>query len=184
MADSLQDQLRALGLAREKRSDGKAEKRGAGRSGEASRKPRRPKQQAPSDAGGEPSLEQAWAARQRAEQQEAERARREREAEQRRRREINRALKAIVDAHRLNDDGAEVPFNFLYRGRIRKLYVTPDQQRGLSADELGIAYVSGSFHLLDAVRLGEIRGISAEHVVELGGGDEEPDEIPPPPASG
>ena len=37
-------------------------------------------------------------------------------------------VRAIIEAHRLNRDGAEIARNFMFRGRIRKIYVTPEQQ--------------------------------------------------------
>ena len=126
MADSLQDQLRALGLAR------KPERR------ERPQRKKRPPKGGKAAAGGEIPLDKAWALRDKAEQQAADRARQRKQAEDRRRREINRRIREIVDARRLNDPEAEVARHFMFRGRIRKLYVTPDQNRALAAGELGL----------------------------------------------
>jgi len=188
VGDSLQEQLRALGLATEKpardrkpagKPGGKARGKGSGKSaGKPGSKPGA----RPSDkgAGAEPSLSRAYALRERQEQKEADAARRRKLAEDRRRREINERVRAIVDPNRQNRDDGEVARHFLFRGRIRKLYVTPEQQAALAAGELGIVYLTGSYHLLAAEHLDAVRGVDPEHVVDLdsGGGDEEEFPVP------
>jgi len=162
MADSLQDQLRALGLAGEepsprrqaKQPPGGATKKGGGR--------KRPKPV------GELSLDQAYALRQREEQQQAQRARQQKQEQDRLRRQLNKAIREIVNARRQNRVDAELARNFMFNGRIRKIYVTTQQQEALNAGQLGIAYLSGTYHLLDPEALGAVREISAEHVVDLG----------------
>ena len=171
MADSLQDQLRALGLVRTPPD----ERKRAGKSGK--------KGPAPKTAGhapGEPTLDQAWTLREQEEQRRAQEARNRKLEEDRRRREINGRVRAIVEAQRLNRADAEFARNFLFRGRIRRLYVTPEQQRALNAGELGIVYLAGSYHLLAQEHLDAVRAISAEHVVEHQGGAEGEEEFPVP----
>ena len=110
----------------------------------------------------------------------ADRARRKKQAEDRQRREINLKIREIVDAHRLNDAKAELGRNFMFRGRIRKVHVTPVQMKALNAGDLGIVYLSGGYHLMTTEQLDLVREISAEHVVDLGGGDDDEDEFPVP----
>jgi uncharacterized protein YaiL (DUF2058 family) len=162
MGDSLQDQLRALGLATN--ADGK-HKRGRKRSGPVQQGGGAREAQQRTD---EVSLDRAYALRQREEQRQAAMARERKHAEQRRRRELNNAIREIVTAQRQNREDADVARNFLFNGRIRKVYVTAEQQRALSADELGIVYLSGSYHLLKPDALERVRQISPEHVVDLG----------------
>lgn len=169
MADSLQDQLRALGLAKKPSGQKQAGKR---------RKPAR--KSAPHGKTGEPSLERAYAMRQRQEQREADAARRRKLAEDRRRREINERIRAIVGAHRQNREDADIARNFLFRGRIRKLYVTPEQQAALAMGELGIVYLTGGYHLLASEPLDAVRAIDPEHVVELDSGSSDEEEFPVP----
>ena len=170
MADSLQDQLRALGLAKEsnRRKPQQSKRQGA-------------KTKKKAAAGGEMPLDKAWALRDKAEQRAADEARRRKQAEDRRRREVNRRIREIVEAKRLNDPNAEVARNFMYRGRIRKLYVTAEQNRALSAGELGLVYLTGGYHVLDTEPLEAVRAIDPDHVVDLdaGTGDEE-EEFPVP----
>ncbi len=129
----------------------------------------------------EPSLDQAWALRQREERRETERTRQARLAEERHRREINEKIRVVVEGNRLNEQDAQVSRHFLFRGRIRKIYITAEQQQALTDGRLGIVYLSGGYHLLAADLLEQIRRISPEHVVELqDDGDPAEDEHPVP----
>jgi uncharacterized protein YaiL (DUF2058 family) len=162
MGNSLQDQLRALGLAgsepqQRQRKDKPARK--AKRPGGPARGERRDR---------EPTLDEAYALRQREEQRQAEDARRRKLEEERRRRQVNESIRAIVNARRLNRDDAEIARNFIFGGRIRKIYVTAEQQQALAADQLGIVYLAGRYHLLEPDALQAVRQVSAEHVVDLG----------------
>lgn len=169
MGQSLQDQLRALGLAKKPE---RAEPPAA-RQRKARPKPRKDAAEIP--------LDKAWALREKAEQREADQARQRKQAEDRRRREINLKIREIVETRRLNDPEADVARNFMFRGRIRKLYVTAEQHRALTAGELGLVYLTGGYHVLDAEALEAVRAIDPQHVVDLGGGaDGEEDEFPVP----
>lgn len=187
MADSLQDQLRALGLAKTGKAERGSRKQGPGKSsgkevkqGGKSGRQRPPTDRSALRADGELPLEQAWALRELEEQRQAQQARDRKRAEERRRREINDSIRAIVEAHRLNRDDAEIARNFMFRGRIRKLYVTPGQQQALCEGRLGIVYLAGGYHLLDAEQLDAVRRIDPGHVVDLGAasGDEEQFPVP------
>lgn len=177
MADSLQDQLRALGLANKPQRE-RGVRKDARKGGKAARQ--RPGHEPGQRSDDELSLDQAYALREQEEQRQAQQARDRKRAEERRRREINDALRAIIDAHRLNRDDAEFARNFMFRGRIRKLYVTPEQQQALNEGRLGIVYLSGSYHILASEYLDAVRAISAEHLVELQGSGEDEEEFPVP----
>jgi len=171
MADSLQEQLRALGLAKDKpRSQGKA--------------PRKPKRGEPAHPAASNrdalSLEKAYALKEREERQQADRARKRQQAEERQRRELNRRIREIVEPDRQNREDAEIARNFIYKGRIRKIYVTAEQQAALNRGELGVVYLSGSYHLLAADRVDAVRQLSPEHVPDLGGADEDDGDHPVP----
>ena len=174
MGDSLQEQLRALGLAREK-----ADRR-AGRGRRKARGKQRAGRPAASASRGEPSLDEAYALRERDERRAAERSRQAKLAEERRRREINEKIRRIVEECRLNRDDASVPRHFLYKGRIRKIYVTAEQQRALADGQMGLVYLTGGYHLLAIDPLEQVREISVEHVVDLEGSGPDEDEHPVP----
>jgi uncharacterized protein YaiL (DUF2058 family) len=161
MSNSLQDQLKALGLARDKPKN--TQKKSS----------RRPGKTSPKHAGGECrkpgefSLQKAYALKKQDEQRKADRARNRKLAEDRHRRLLNNEIRSIVKAHRLNRDDAEIGRNFIFRGRIRKLHVTAEQLKALNAGELGIAYLSGGYHLLAGEHAEAVRQLSEEHVVNF-----------------
>ena len=174
MGDSLQDQLRALGLARSR-----AAKEGGKRQPTA----KKPQRRAGRDTKGaaELSLDQAYALRDREEKRRSQQARQKKQEEDRRRRELNKAIRDIVSAGRRNREDAEIGRNFMYKGRIRKVHVTAEQQSALNSGDLGIVYLSGGYHLLDSEAVSAVQKISAEHVVDLGlAADEEDPEHPVP----
>lgn len=183
MGSSLQDQLRALGLAgkpAQQQTGQRARERKSRRESVEVARQQHPGDKPADHRSAELSLEQAWALREQEEQRKAQEARSRKLEEDRRRREINARVRAIVESGRLNRDDAEVTRNFLFRGRIRKLYVTREQQRALSADELGIVYLAGSYHLLAREHMDAVRAISAGHVVELQHGAESEEGFPVP----
>lgn len=110
----------------------------------------------------------------------ADRTRKRRQAEDRRRQRLNSEIRSIVEAHRMNDDAAELTRNFLYKGRIRKVMVTPDQLRAINDGELGVAYLSGGYHILAPEHLEAVRKLSPEHVPDLAGGSEDEGDHPVP----
>ena len=148
MADTLQDQLRALGLAKQ-----------PDRRDRPQRRKKRPASAGPTGFGGEIPLDKAYALREKAEQSAADKARKRKQAEDRRRREINQRIREIVEAKRLNAADAEVARHFMFRGRIRKLYVTEEQNRALTAGELGLVYLTGGYHVLDPEALDAVGAI-------------------------
>lgn len=175
MSDSLQDQLRALGLA-QKQTGRKQGSRAAKRSGQSNRKRSRK-----SGKTEELSLEKAYALKRREEQNQADKARRKKQAEDRQRRLLNNQIREIVKANRLNREDAEVARNFLFRGRIRKVNVTPEQLKSLNAGELGLVYLSGGYHLLEPEHLEKVKALSSDHVVDLETDDQDDDgEFPVP----
>lgn len=180
LGDSLQDQLKALGLAREKPP----------RKQQAVRAPAKPRQKPvqrdksvlrKKDEAGELSLEKAFALRKQEEKNQAEQARQKKLEDDRQRKLLNTAIREIVTTHRLNRQDAEIARNFMFRGRIRKIHVTPDQLKELNAGELGIAYLSGSYHLLPREQTDAIRRLSEAHVPDLSiGSEDDDDEFPIP----
>ena len=161
MSNSLQDQLLALGLAKDKPKKQRREnphKPASSRPGRGAKSRNKP---------GEFSLEKAYALKRQDEQKQADHARKQKLAQDRQRRLLNNEIRKIVQANRLNRNDAEIPRNFMFRGRIRKLHVTADQLKALNAAELGIAYLSGGYHLLAEEHVNAVRQLSAEHVVDL-----------------
>jgi uncharacterized protein YaiL (DUF2058 family) len=181
MSKSLQDQLLSLGLAKKetgKKSPAKHAKpksRAARPGGAASGRP--VKKAADNE---EMALARAYALRQREEKRQAEAAKRKKQEDDKRRRELNTALKVLVKEHRLNDPNAEVARNFMYKGRIRKINLTPEQLKLVNQGDLGVVYLLGSYHLLPAEQVDAVRQLSAEHVPDLSGASDDDEEFPVP----
>jgi uncharacterized protein YaiL (DUF2058 family) len=184
MSKSLQDQLLALGLASKKPKKARqSARRAPGKAGQWSghgisqkKGPGREKSSA-----GEVSLDRAYDLRKQEEKKQVDTARKRKQEEDRQRRQLNNEIRAIVSKHRLNDAKAEVPRHFMYRGRIRKINLTPDQLMALNAGEIGIAYLSGGYHLLAPEQVKAVRKLSAEHIPDLTSGEtEEENEYPVP----
>ena len=175
MADSLQDQLRALGLAKDKKP---ARKKKPPRKRQGSKNPSASNQPGTSS---EMSLGKAWAMRENEEKRSAEQRRARKIEEDRKRREINKAIREIVKPNRLNREDAEVARNFMFRERIRKVYVTADQNKALGSADMGLVYLSGGYHVLAAEHVEAVRKIAADHVVDLSGGDDPAEEEHPVP---
>ena len=166
MSDSLQDQLKALGLARAKPK---------------SKSKSKPKPKPRANKGKQEfSLEKAYALKKRDEQKQADHARKKKLAEDRQRRLLNNEIRNIVKANRLNKDDAEIAWNFMFRGRIRKIHITPEQLKMLNAGELGIVYLSGGYHLLTNEQVKAVRRLSAEHVPDLSTETEDDGDHPVP----
>ncbi len=134
---SMADQLRQLGLAK------KAAKKPA-------RKGRRkgPAKAKQKDSGGEISLAAAYSERARDEQRQREATAREKRLEQQRRKEINDALAKLIKPASQNSKDADIDRFFEYAGKIRKIFVTAEQQQALNRGELGIVTFRGGYHLV------------------------------------
>lgn len=154
---SLQDQLLKLGLAKEKPAPRKR------------RKPARKRSSAKpagrgSDPGGEISLEQAYARRQREEKQARARSAREKQLEAARRKKLNDEIAAMALPAALNEPDAPEDRFFEYAGKIRKIYVTPAQQAALTEGTLGIVSLRGRFLILPAEVVARVAAIKPDAV--------------------
>lgn len=116
------------------------------------------------------SLNRAYALRKQEDKKQDEKARKRKQGGDRQRRQLNKEIRAIVGKHRLNDSTAEISRHFMYRGRIRKINLNPDQLKAINAGELGIAYLSGGYHLLAPEHVEVVRKLSAEHIPDLASG--------------
>lgn len=91
--------------------------------------------------------------RQRVQAEAAEKARRDRELnlkrqEELRRREEENSIRQLIHAHRLSRAGGEIAFNFQDGGRLRRLYLTPEQQRSLVAGHLALVRQDAEIELV------------------------------------
>lgn len=91
----------------------------------------------------EPDLAHAFALRAKAERAEHEAAEREAREKAAARKERKRKLQALLDGKALNQAAAEQVRNFEFAGRIRRLYVTPEQLKQINVGELGVVMHNG-----------------------------------------
>jgi uncharacterized protein YaiL (DUF2058 family) len=192
MADSLRDQLRALGLV--KKPEPKPERpahppggarKPQGRGGKPNAPGGKPggshhKQAAAAAPSSEPDLAQAYAARARAERAERERAEREAQERARDRRERRTRLAALVEGKALNIADADVPRHFEQGGKIRRVYVTAEQLLQVNRGELGVVQKDGRYLLVVREVALAAQALLPESVLLLVDPDAVPeDDVPP-----
>jgi len=114
-----------------------------------------------------PDLAKAFALRAKADRAEREAAEREVRDKAEAKRKRKRKLQALLNGKTLNREDAEQVRNFEFAGKIRRVYVTPDQLRQVNAGELGVVMHNGrALLVLRDVAL-ETQAIAAEVVALL-----------------
>ena len=170
MSNSLKDQLLALGLAPKKTKPEPKKHHKA-----------QAKTVKPKTGSGEISLDQAYRIRNKEERQQKEKAIELKREQERQRRETNQKIKALVKESAIRDPAAENKRNFLYKGRIRSVLATRDQINDINAGSIGVVYLSGSYHLMPAEIIEEIRQFAPDHIPDLSGAENAEEEENPVP---
>jgi len=192
MADSLRDQLRALGLVkkpeerpreRPAHTSGGRDAKDAGAAGKPQgARPRKPRAQEAKvqREPREPDLAQAYAARAREERAEKERIERENQERARDKRERRAKLATLLEGKALNVADADVARHFTHGSKIRRVYVTAEQLLALNNGELGVVQKDGRYLLVSRETALATHPISAEAMVLLPDPDASvEDDIPP-----
>ncbi|MCD9086713.1 DUF2058 family protein [Stenotrophomonas sp. SY1] len=193
MSDTLRDQLLGLGFKPapkperkpENKSNTRRDNRPQGRhaqpgntSGQAAAKPgNRPQHAGKPAHTGKPShgprkprsqedidLAKAYAIRAQKEKDERLEAERLKQEEARLRREARAKLDELVKDKGLNDPNADIARHFEYGGKIKRIYVTAEQLKGLNAGELGVLQQNGRYLLVTAALLAEAEAVFAPSV--------------------
>ena len=160
MTDSIRDQLKKLGFKASPTPPKPAKpKPGRGKPGNSGRKPR-------TRSSEEMDLARAYAIRAQKEKQDRIDAEREKQEQARIRREARQRLEKLLegDGRLLNDDKAEHARHFEYGGKIRRVYVTPEQLTELNAGRLGVLQMRGRYLLVSAATLAEAEAIFPDAV--------------------
>jgi len=155
MSTSLRDQLLGLGF----KPAAPAPKKGP---------PAQARKPNPKPSGGSPAapapraqsreeidLAKAYAIRAQREKQERIEAERQKQEAARQRREAQAKLNVLLQGKALNVAEAEIARHFEYGGKIKRIYVTPDQLKALNAGELGVVQLNGRYLLVSAEVLNE-----------------------------
>lgn len=104
-------------------------------------------------------------------------ARRDRELnrkrqEEARRKELAAQAQDLIDSNRQDRSKGEQPYSFVYRKKVKKIYVTDDQKRQLAGGQLGIAtWVANDgrrFELVPRAVADKIRQRDESFFVDLG----------------
>jgi uncharacterized protein len=174
MADSLRDQLLALGFARSKPAEKQNEQRrdkprgapphGKGRPPGAQRHDRQPSRGKSQE---EVDLAQAYALRARTEREAKEREQREAAERARLKKERKEKLAKLLADKALNAKDADVARNFPHGDKIRRIYVTGEQLAQLNRGELGVVQLAGRYLLVTREVALQAQSISDESLVLL-----------------
>ena len=188
MTDSLRDQLLGLGFkpapaperipaARPERGPGQPNERPA-RQPNAARPQAQPGQPPRRERGATPpkqpsrrpapdrartrediDLAKAYAIRAQREKDERIAAEQARQQQARERREARARLTELVKDKTLNAPDADIARHFPYGGKIKRIYVTPDQLKALNSGVLGVLQMDGRYVLVEAAVMADAETI-------------------------
>ncbi len=164
MTDSLKDQLLKAGF--------KPSPKPKPKNPQKSSRPRtRKRMRGPgkTDAGGEISLAAAYAAKEKTEQREDAARKAEKMRLDAERKRQNDQLQALLDGKARNDPEAEIARHFRDGDRITRIYVTPEQQKGLATGELGIVKLRRRYWLVEDRVAKQAAQIKPDAVMDLSG---------------
>ena len=168
MPRSLQDQLMELGLATEAQLTQNKPKSGPAR-GKKNRSGKKPRGGKPSGQGQDRQRARpankgpksgARAAKP-GERQQSELTPEERAVRQ-------QVHKLITDTHQPRGDEAQTPFHFVKGSRVKRIYVTAEQQQALSSDELAVAAMKGRHYVIPIESARKIRELIPQYYVSMG----------------
>ncbi len=143
------------GSGRHGKPHGEHARPGKGGQAERQRGANQPQGRAGKPRNAEMDLGKAYALRAQKEKEERIAAEREKQEAARLRREARAKLAERVSGKALNDPNAEVVRHFEYGGKIKRIYVTPEQLVALNAGQLGVLQLDGRYLLVDAGLLAE-----------------------------
>ena len=142
------------------RAPGKRGERAPGKGGErpSGRGKPRPGGRAPRSQE-EIDLAKAYAIRAQKEKQERIEAERLKQEEAARRRAAKAQVAELLKDKALNVADAELVRHFEYGGKIKRIYVTPDQLKALNAGELAVVQLDGRYQLVTAALADEVAAL-------------------------
>lgn len=90
----------------------------------------------------------ALAAKAKAEKQEKDRLINQKNQQEAERKAIQAQIKQLIETARLNRTDAEQPYQFAHNKKVKKIYVTDEQQRQLAAGQLAIVALDDHYELV------------------------------------
>jgi uncharacterized protein YaiL (DUF2058 family) len=176
MSDSLRDQLLKAGFAPKPRTESRPQpQRGSqrppqGKPSAQGQKPAQHKQhphpqQRRERSSGEMDLAKAYALRDKTEREQREREQREAEQRAKERKERKQKLATLLNGIALNDANADIPRHFPHQNKIRRIYVTAEQQPRLNGGELAVVQFAGRYLLVPRETGAAAQAIDTEALV-------------------
>jgi uncharacterized protein YaiL (DUF2058 family) len=178
MSNSLRDQLLGLGFKTAPKPEKKPEKKPDVKAPakhhhkapqhrpEAASKPRQHHKPV-SKTQEEMDLAKAYAMRFETEKQERIEAERLKQEEAKRKRELKAKVQVVLNDKALNIEAAEQVRHFEYNGKIRRVYVMPDQLKDINAGILGIVQNDGRYLIVPAEIAREVQTLLPSLVAVL-----------------
>jgi uncharacterized protein YaiL (DUF2058 family) len=112
-------------------------------------------------------LAKAYALRSDKEKQERIEAERLKQEDAKRKRELKAKVQLVIKDKALNVEAAEQVRHFEYNGKIRRVYVTPEQLKEISTGSLGIVQFDGRYLIVPAQTANEIKQLLPSLVAVL-----------------
>ncbi|MBP6534527.1 MAG: DUF2058 family protein [Arenimonas sp.] len=178
MASSFKDQLLGLGFKTSPKPE-RAAKPVSTPPATRAHKPPHPAKQADGDRKAPPKSQQeidlakAFALRNQQEKREREAAEREKQEASRQKKLAKESVAKLLEDKVLNVPDADIARHFSYGGKIKRLYVTPEQLSALNACELGIVQFNGRYCLVSKDITLAVRALLPALVALYCDGDEE-----------
>jgi len=157
MSNSLQDQLKQLGLADEKQA------RKARQDKKKNRKGRKPSRRQP--AATDPHAEAAG--RERAEKAERDRATNSKREARRRAKETAARIRQIVDTHRIKRGDGERVYRFTRGRKIKEVWLSPEHHQRLADGEIALVTYGDGYELVPKATAERIRDIDEKALLVL-----------------
>jgi len=126
------------------------------------RSPTRTKQQSSSE---QSDLAQFYNERHKLEKQEQQAALKRKQEAARLKKERNQKTNKLIADNLLNDDSAEIRYNFVVGSTIKYLFVTEQQQQDLAAGKLAITFMGSKRSLIPVEIAEKIREINPDKII-------------------
>ncbi|MBF0256490.1 MAG: DUF2058 domain-containing protein [Gammaproteobacteria bacterium] len=152
MANSLQEQFLKAGLVDDKRiKQAKKEQYQAQKQGKQK----------------QPDEHRLAAQKAKAEQLERDRELNRKQQEQAQQKALTAQVKQLIEQARLPREGAELAYNFVDQGRVKRIYVTEQQQGQLSRGRLAIVKLAGRYELIPLEAAERVRQWRPDNLIWL-----------------
>ena len=169
MSNSLRDQLLKAGLVTEEQAREAA--RSKGRKAKEARKNRKSGKPAPRKDNGA-----AGAARKaQAEKAARDKALNREQEDLRRRQALNARVKEVLEKHTINDRNGEIPHNFVWGERVRRVYVNAEQHKALADGRLAVVMFKACAHVVKPEIAEKIAAIDPKFLVKAQTAADEPE---------